>query len=328
MIDVPARPQLKSDLNVSDIADYSQSLKEASEHWFKTWNPTLADCSPIEAQWLERLNHIGIGYFRPLVMSAFASKQVAPDERVSVLQEIERFIFLAFRVSQARSNYGSSEFYNASRQLYYKEMTISEIIKLLKNRTAYLFDSAGVFKPAAFIEFMANKFEHGSKNGFYGWSGLRYFLYEYEQSLFDQAKSQTAKISWSKFINDEDLWTIEHILPQTPTLACWQKHFQAFPETQLRALTNTLGNLLPLSQPKNSSLRNICYAEKRADKNNARGYFNGSYSENLVAEKYEDWTPQAIKERGLALLAFMEKRWAISLGDETTKLRLLHIDFL
>jgi hypothetical protein len=42
---------------------------------------------------------------------------------------------------------------------------------------------------------------------------------------------------------------------------------------------------------------------------------NGTYS----------WTPVQIKQRGLKLLEFMEKRGAIKLGDEAAKVELLGI---
>ena len=52
------------------------------------------------------------------------------------------------------------------------------------------------------------------------------------------------------------------------------------------------------------------------------GYQNGSHSEIEVA-KLADWTPQTVLERGLEMLAFMEKRWAISLGTTEQKRKLL-----
>jgi hypothetical protein len=122
--------------------------------------------------------------------------------------------------------------------------------------------------------------------------------------------------------------TIEHILPQSPDEKCWTQNFGFFEVDQLNALTNSLGNLLALSQPKNSGLQNYCYAKKRANREVSYGYFNGSYSENRVAEQYQDWTFESIKERGLELLEFMEKRWEIRLGDTRTKLQLLNLEFL
>ena len=61
-------------------------------------------------------------------------------------------------------------------------------------------------------------------------------------------------------------------------------------------------------------------------KNGEVGYFNGSYSENEVSQ-YVEWTPSTIKERGLKILTFMEKRWNIKLGTKKDKIKLLQMDF-
>ncbi|MBF0103892.1 MAG: DUF262 domain-containing protein [Deltaproteobacteria bacterium] len=318
----------QSVLPIQAVSDYAKSIQESSSQWFKTFNPLLSDCTPEEQKWLDCLNRIGIGYFRPLIMSSFVTHNVTPDQRIELFKAIERFIFVAFRLSQARGNYRSSEFYNASKDLYYGKIDIATIVSSLSERLEYTFNEDGTFKLNVFQDFISNKFKYGSKDGFYGWRGIRYFLYEYEQHLFEQSKNKTQKILWNKFINSEDTVSIEHILPQTPDKQCWIDSFNKYSSVELSALTNTLGNLLALSQPKNSSLQNYCYSEKRADNDTARGYFNGSYSENRVAEKYQEWTSEQIKSRSLELLSFMEMRWNITLGDETTKLKLLNIDFL
>ena len=56
-----------------------------------------------------------MGYFRPLIMSVFKNEK-SPEKRTELLNQIERFIFIVFRLSQARSNFRDSEFYNASRE--------------------------------------------------------------------------------------------------------------------------------------------------------------------------------------------------------------------
>ena len=48
-------------------------------------------------------------------------------------------------------------------------------------------------------------------------------------------------------------------------------------------------------------------------------YSNGSHSEIEVAHKYEDWTPESIRERWLHLLGFMEKRWNIDYEKKRKK---------
>ncbi|MBE7435436.1 MAG: DUF262 domain-containing protein [Anaerolineales bacterium] len=322
-----AEMQAESKLKIQEVSDFAASIQKTSEHWYNSFNPlSITNWSTEEQNWVDRLNRIGISYFRPLVVSSFMNKEVTSGQRIDLFKAIERFIFIGFRLSQTRSNYRSSEFYNASRELYYGSKTTDEIINALNTRLAFAFNENGSFRINSFFDFIETKFKYGS--GYYSWSGIRYFLYEYEQHLFNQSKNKTQKISWDQFITQKDMVTIEHILPQSPTDKCWRDNFGFFEKDQLNALTNSLGNLLALSQPKNSSLQNHCYSEKRANREVSHGYFNGSYSENRVAEQYQDWTFESIRERGLALLEFMEERWAIRLGDEYTKLRLLKLDFL
>jgi hypothetical protein len=99
----------------TEMRDYVNSLKESSVYWFNSFYPDLADgMGPDERQWIESLNRIGMGYFRPLVM-AMLKNEKSVDARIHIFQQIERFIFIAFRLNSAMASYGSSEFYNAAR---------------------------------------------------------------------------------------------------------------------------------------------------------------------------------------------------------------------
>ena len=328
---------LQSKLSTSEVADYAQSLQDSGKHWFNSFNPiNNQDLTEEEQLWLDRLNRIGINYFRPLVMSSFLNKVVTSDDRIKLFQAIERFIFLGFRLSQAKANTGSSEYYGASRDLYLQKTSVDEVIKSLEKRLAFTFNKDGSFKPSSFQSYIDNKFDYYEPyNGYYGWSAIRYFLYEYEIHLFNKSRNQTQKIDWNKFVNKKDWVSIEHILPQnyyalkdSKKNECWSEFTEKYDWSDFTTLTNSLGNLLALSQPKNSMMQNDCYENKRADKKSTKGYFNGSYSEIRVAELYENWTPETIKERGLELLKFMEERWNISLGDKEAKIKLLHLSFL
>ncbi len=108
---------------------------------------------------------------------------------------------------------------------------------------------------------------------------------------------------------EKDKITIEHILPQTPTKWYWRNQFRHFNEEEIKILSASLGNLLPpLAQSINSSLQNDSFPDKKNPSSKRRGYINGSHSEIEVAIE-EDWTPEAILNRGLKLLEFMENRW-------------------
>jgi hypothetical protein len=50
-------------------------------------------------------------------------------------------------------------------------------------------------------------------------------------------------------------------------------------------------------------------------------------SENEISQ-YENWDAKAIEQRGLEILSFIEKRWNISLVDESFKKSILCLRFL
>ncbi|TXK93310.1 hypothetical protein BMR07_16245 [Methylococcaceae bacterium CS1] len=55
--------------------------------------------------------------------------------------------------------------------------------------------------------------------------------------------------------------------------------------------------------------------------------YNGSASENEISQEPE-WIPETVLNRGLQLLAFMEERWQIVIGDDEFKTQLLHLEFI
>jgi len=64
------------------------------------------------------------------------------------------------------------------------------------------------------------------------------------------------KIDWTLFVKSEkDKVSIEHVYPQTADNPYWNKAFKKYNAQQKVYLTGSLGNLLPLSSSKNSSLQ-------------------------------------------------------------------------
>lgn len=327
---------LLSKLSPKEIEDYVNSLKSASVHWYNTHNPlNNTDLTRQERLWIDRLNRIGIVYFRPLVTVSFLSKDIGQKKRVELFKAIERFIFLVFRLSRAFSTYRNSEFYRAARELRNNDLTVDEIIERLEQRMEYCFynqENTDVlfFDYTYFQKYLEKKFKGGG--GFYNWNGLRYFLYEYEMEQVRKMGSQ--KIDWKPFIKGEkDKISIEHIYPQTPDNKYWKGRFKGLAKSKRMFLQGSLGNLLPLSLSVNSSLQNDSFDDKKRPKKNERneivrqGYSNGSHSEKEVAE-YKEWTPNEIFERGKKLIEFMEVRWDLKFEDDFAKAELLFLDFM
>ena len=322
-IEAQAEPEtaLVSKLAPKEINDYVNSLKLLAEYWYYSFFPYESEFSEDEKVWIDKLNRIGIGYFRPLVVASLATeKSTAPSDRIALFKAVERFVFVSFRLGGFQSNYQSSVYYNKARDVLSGETALVSVAAGLNSTVDNDMDSA----LKSFAVRTNQRFDRGE--GFYGWRDLRYFLYEYE---YEKAvKNNIEKVDWNMFTRvEKDKVTIEHILPQTPTKWYWRNTFRAYNAEEIELLSATLGNLLPLSQSINSSLQNDSFHDKKNPSSKGRrGYINGSHSEIEVAQEM-DWTAQKIFNRGMALLDFMEERWQIEFsGDEQSAL--LHIPFV
>jgi hypothetical protein len=266
-------------------------------------------------------------YFRPLVMATLKNVG-SSEERIKLFERIERFIFIAFRLNSNRTTFGSSEFYNAARELDEGVLNPDGIANRLNQKLSYAWNGDGSFRINEFFDFLFKKFKEGT--GYYGWFGLRYFLYEYERSLL--AGSRQKKVDWNDLLkSDRDKISIEHIYPQTET-AEWATHFANIEPEHRKFYSSSLGNLLLLSQSINSSLQNDSFVEKKAAKFDSvgrkirNGYSDGSHSEIEVSANAV-WGPEEIRERGIQLLRFMETRWSIRFRNDEERKKLLFLDF-
>lgn len=316
-----------------EIQDYVLSLKAASKAWYDSFFPLNNSDIPDDlAAWLDKLNRLPIFYCRPFVMALLLRADFSTSERLEIVKALERFLFINFRLVRNKSNNGSSEFFNASRELYSGRLTKVGALSLINKLTNKNFEN-GVFKYSEFQTLTRDLFLKGKKQGFYAWSGLMYFLYEYELHLM--ANRGTPKIDWKLFVRSEkDKVSIEHICPQNRSKAYWAQRWQDPVANAWGNVTcHSLGNLLPLSRSINSSLQNDGFDEKKEVKKDQKGntlrngYKNGSYSEIEVSE-IDEWTPNQIKTRGLKLLNWLEGRWKISLGTEAEKVHLLQLTIL
>ena len=299
-----------SKLEPGEILDYVNSLKDMAKYWYDTFFPFQSEnLSDHEKVWVDRLNRIGIGHFRPLIMAVISRRDLKLEKRIELYTAVERFIFICFRLGYFNATFRSSEYYRASRSIYLKEMDIDDLINDINETT----DANIEYALPNFITKIEKHFDN--KGGFYYWNSIKYFLYEYEYQL--AKKNNLDKVSWEMFTKTEkDKVSIEHILPQTPSMFYWRNQFRQFSGEEIELLSCALGNLLPLSQSINSALQNDSFEDKKTSKNGGRrGYQNGSHSEIEVAKESE-WTADRIYQRSKKLLEFMENRWKFSFTSE------------
>jgi uncharacterized protein with ParB-like and HNH nuclease domain len=310
-------------ISVRDVYNYVRSLKDSVEIWFQLLNPKDSNFENGVKVWLEKLNRLEILQYAPLIMVFFQTTNNT-NLRTKLLKSLEKFIFLMYLIRN-RSVYfyypGSEyiDFTEMSLQLSDKSVTPENIIKQIEQKFETLKSNGELFSH------VTSEFR---KKGFYEWTGIKYFLYEYELDLKERSKTYREKIKWDEYIEDSrDYHTVEHIYPQRPRKECWTKKYSEYSDKERTALRHSLGNLVPLSQPKNSSFQNKCFSDKKNGEETCIGFSYGSYSENEIAQ-YKDWTAKEIMERGLKLLSFMERRWELNFGTSEEKLHFLHLEFV
>lgn len=308
-------------LKIQEIQNYVTSLQQSAMNWFYLHNPYFPVANRLsdhEQLWLDRLGRLGFSAFRPLILAAY-NTNTSSSQIVELLNVAEHFVFTVFSLSRRRANTGDSFIYGLARDLLTAKSSIDKIVQAIKGLITRYYD------PNNYFTYIEDKYKF--REGFYSWSDVRYFLYEYEHYLKTKGKNTETKLNWQDFIKSlEGYVTLEHIYPQTDTDPYWVRRFAHLESQQKKYLLHSLGNLLPLSRAKNSSLQKDSFDLKKNDKDGI-GYYNGSYSENEVNTQNE-WTPQKILKRGMELLSFMEKRWGVELKDDVFKRKLLHVYFV
>lgn len=283
-------------------------MKSSVDFWFKIHNPRISNLSPEVCKWLDKINRLGIGPVAPMLMTYFKiEKNIKKRLRFLIALERVLFIFVIDQYDRSIINWLSSAI-----KLNKGAVTADETLKKMESFSA---------KPIQQKERREYVYKNFGENGFYRWNGIRYFLYEYDLYLQEQSKTHRSKLDWETF-NSRDYKSVEHIYPQNGRKACWVDKFNQLSTKERKQVKNSLGNLLPLSQPKNSSFQNKCFIEKVGNNTNTIGFKYGCYAEIEVANN-SNWGYNEIRNRGLSLLSFMEERWNIQLGNDQEKLKML-----
>lgn len=283
---------------LSDIRDYLDSLRQATAAFCDIYNPDSDGAFDMYREQGEypdilrvsrQLIRVGsLATFLPLLMAVRLRYPEDGREYLETAELCERFAFRVYRWLGKRSNAGQSWLFTLGHKLYKDNEPIDVVQQEMRRAIHYYCPDE---KFAAQFELLGN---------WYYWSGLRYFLYEYEHHL---AQGQAVQMKWDYLIQHGN--TIEHILPQTPdTDGYWTARFA--PEDYAR-FKHDIGNLTLTYD--NSKLKNRPFNDipHRAGK-------RGMYKESvLFVERqlggYEDWTPDAVEERRSTLKAWAIGRW-------------------
>jgi hypothetical protein len=303
-------------LTIKFIYEYSTDVKDTVEVYYKINNPSDTNFPDAEKIQLDRLRRLSTVASLQLLTAVYKSKATS-DERLPLLIELER---LRFFTSLKGYFFSGSYTEEDGALLAAGKLTIAAITEKY-HKLNESFVKSKEFKDAL---------RNFGKYGYYGWKEIRYFLYEYEQWLRAQSKTNREKLKWEEFIAEDfqsDYITVEHIYPQRANHPYWKENFKDYTIKQRNTLRNAIGNLVPLSRRKNSSLSNKPFSEKKGSASDKVGFSYGCYSENEVAHE-ADWTARQIGERTIRLLKFFEERWRLQIGSDADKLKFSGLEFL
>lgn len=302
------------------IHKYSISLQEAVKVWFNIFNPDPTNDKSDHNFWLSRINRIASPSIYPVLLSIMLSTR-NNESRATAFKAIERALFVA-RLSTGYWRFESvgSTILSLAIRLHKREISLNDLVRAIESEADRTTKSD--YGRKQIKEAMRNR-------NYYTWRAVHYLLYEYNFELQLRSKTSREKIEWDKFVeHEQDYKSVEHIYPQTARGSYWRDRFSGLTAAKRDSLKNVIGNLLPLSKPKNSSLSNASFTEKINGRTAGVGYANGSYAEIEVTQKYNEWTPAAIVDRSLTILDFIESRWRLNLGSDTEKIEMIGLSFV
>ena len=254
-------------------------------------------------EWSIKLARIGlIAPFLPLLLSVRERWPSDPDKYLDILRLCEIFAFRVYRLTERRSDAGQSALFRLGHDVAHRQVSFEDTTKRLKWEIAY-WCGTDYFKRC-----MSN--DHERMKSVYHWSGLRYFLYEYEIALA-QAKGASPIVTWNELRKGALKDTIEHILPQSiHGQAAWEEIFHE----NHRRYIHDLGNLTLTKH--NPHYGNKAFPDKKGGVSSESPCYATSplYVERELT-LWEEWTPSTIQDRRARLLEWALTRWALDLDE-------------
>ena len=325
-------------LSTEDCFNYIQSLSECIDVWGDIKNPKSSKYNDDIKEYIDKINffsmcrrniffirprYLGeLSYFNVFLLACFKSCNDDSRLLLKFLKILERYLFVLEFFEKEDVEDFDEKLLNLKEvviKINKGEWNIQDVISKL-NRSYEFFINSTELNKKTILSY--------SKGGFYRCSWLRYFLCEYEFSLMKKSKSNLEKLNrWDLY--EKGYNSIEHIYPENSHTRYWIELFREYNSKQKNALKNSLGNFVAISSDKNGRLGNKSFIEKKSNKQNPIGYKYGTYAEIEISE-YANWDANAILERGLKLITFLNERWGIKIGNgkRSDKIKFLGLDFL
>jgi len=225
---------------------YCDARHPAHSDAFAKWDgaPKVRDQVRKFSEKLRRVNVLAP--FLPLFIAARLRFPESADHYLELAKLCEVFAFRVYRLTGHRSNAGQTRLFRIGHELYHSKIAFNDALDTVR---------ALLLRYCPASAFKAEFGPPSPDSVWYGWPGLKYFLYEYEEHL---AGGKDIHLTWDRVTKANDEKTIEHILPRTPKDPYWKERFNA---QQRRLYTDDIGNLCLTFD--NSSYSNKPFPEKR-----------------------------------------------------------------
>lgn len=280
---------------LTDIQAYLESLKSATTAYCDVQRPwrsgafaNLESQPELRRQIVSagsRLVRVGsLSPFLPLLMAARVKQDA--ETYLQMVDLCEKYAFRVYRWVGARSNAGQSRLFRFGYDLYRG-----------REGTAVVDDLRREILHRCPDKKLEEKFQEG--NAWYPWSGLKYFLYEYERHLAKE-RGLAVRMPWEEVIKKQD--SIEHILPQTMGK---EGYWQSFFTSEAHKLwIHDIGNLTLTND--NPALSNRPFPAKQEI------YDQSVYFMEHQLKGYAEWGIPQIQERREIMKAWALKRWHVT----------------
>ena len=298
----------KHDQLLGELHDYVQGLRNSCVSFCDALRPNRSGAfsafsEPVRNHvviWNTKLTRIGvIATFLPLLMAVRKRWSSEPGKYLEVLKVCEVFAFRTYRIGRYYANYRQPAMFRLASDAALGRLDFDAVVREIKH------NYGSRESRLAFDAFTDPK----TSRGWYGRTGINYFLYEYEAHLA-AARGGSPKVMWSE-VESRD--TIEHILPQyIGDQPYWQKRFDVDTHEEYK---HDIGNLTLTKG--NPSLGNKSFTDKKGTKDTKAYCYEKSLLlvESEIADKWNDWPVEAINERRTILLEWAKQRWYVDFSD-------------
>ena len=295
---------------LGELHDYVRGLRDSCVAYCDALNPDRdgafsgftgsKETRDEVALWNRKLLRIRLtGTFLPLLMAARLRWPNDLRQYLEIVKLCEVLAFRTYRIAGYYVNYRQPAMYRLANSVM-RGLRIEDTVARLTEMFS-----------ATYAQQMFDEFtnpEHLQSR--YDWTGLRYFLYEYEQHLAEKLGG-SPKVRWTQVSSGN---TVEHILPQSIVdRPYWQERFEPAVHEKYR---HDLGNLNLTAY--NSSLGNKPFPDKKGQEDSGTPcYANSLLLEERELARWNDWEPESIDERRRILLEWAKERWGFDFGGSS-----------